>query len=167
MTNFGKWRRVTIAAVAASLAAGFGAHAWGHGGHHGHDRGAMMDPAKVDERIESMVKRMLSRVEATEEQRTKVSAIAKQAASDLRGMREKQHALRAKGLELLGAPTVDRAAIEGLRAEQMKLADEASKRVSVAMADSAEVLTPEQRAKLAQGIKDRQGRWSERHKPRG
>jgi len=167
MTNFGKLRRVAIAAMAASLAVGFGAQAWAHGGHHGRDRGAMADPAKMDERIESMVKRMLSRVDATDEQRAKVSAIAKQAATDLRGMREKQRAVRAKGVELLSAPTVDRAAIESLRTEQMKLADEASRRVSLAMADSAEVLTPEQRAKLAQGLKERQARWSERHKPRG
>ena len=159
MTNFGKLRRTAIAAVVAGLAAGIGSHAWAHGGHHGHDRGAMADPAKMDERIESMVKRMLSRVDATEEQRAKVSAIAKQAAADLRGLRDKQRALRTKGLELLGAPTVDRAAIEGLRAEQMKLADEASKRVSLALADTADVLTPEQRAKLAQGMKERQGRW--------
>lgn len=159
MTDFGKLRRVAIAAMAASLAVGFGAQAWAHGGHHGRDRGAMADPAKMDERIESMVKRMLSRVDATEEQRAKVSAIAEQAAADLRGLRDKQRALRTRGMELLGAPTVDRAAMEGLRAEQMKLADEASKRVSLAMADSAEVLTPEQRAKLAQGMKERQGRW--------
>lgn len=165
MTNFGKLRRTAIAAIVAGLAAGIGTHAWAHGGHH--DRGAMADPAKMDERIESMVKRMLSRVDATEEQRTKVTAIAKQAGADLRGLREKQQSLRAKGLELLGAPTVDRAAIEGLRAEQMKLADEASKRVSVALADTADVLTPEQRAKLAQAMKERQGRWGGHHRMRG
>ena len=159
MTNFGRLRRTAIVAAMAGLAAGLGTHAWAHGGHHGRDRGAMADPAKMDERIESMVKRMLSRVDATDEQRAKVSAIAKQAGADLRGLREKQQSLRAKGLELLGAPTVDRAAIEGLRAEQMKLADEASKRVSLALADTADVLTPEQRAKLAQAMKERQGRW--------
>ncbi len=52
MTNFGKWRRTAIAAMVAGLAAGFGGHAWAHGGHHGGDRGAMADPAKMDERIE-------------------------------------------------------------------------------------------------------------------
>lgn len=167
MTNFGKLRRTAIAAIVAGLAAGIGGHAWAHGGHHGHDRGAMMDPAKMDERIESMAKRMLSRVEATDEQRAKVSAIAKQAATDLRGLREKQRAVRAKGVELLSAPTVDRAAIESLRSEQMKLADDASKRVSLALADTADVLTPEQRAKLAQAMKERQGRWGGHHRMRG
>ena len=119
MNQFGKWRRVAIAATVASVAAGFGANAWSHGGQHGRDRGAMSDPAKADERIESVVKRMLSRVDATDEQRAKVSAIAKQAATDLRGLRGQQRELRAKGLELLGAPSVDRGAIEALRAEQM------------------------------------------------
>lgn len=164
MSRFNHWRRLAIAATAASLAAGLGAQAWAHGGHHGRDRGAMTDPAKMDEKIEAVVKRMLSRVDATEEQRAKVSAIAKQAATELRGLRSQQRELRAKGLELLGATSVDRGAIEALRAEQMKLADEASKRMSTALADTAEVLTPEQRTKLAQAIKERRGRWGG-HRP--
>ena len=63
-------------------------------------------------------------------------------------MREKAQSARQRGRELLTQPTVDRAAIEALRAEQMALADAASKRFAQALGDAAEVLTPEQRRKL-------------------
>jgi Spy/CpxP family protein refolding chaperone len=159
MKAFDRWRRVALAAMAGTLVAGVGFNAMAHGGGHGwHRGGEAMDPAKMDERIEHMVKRMLERVDATEEQRAKVATIAKAAAGDLRGLRGRQQELRAKGIELLAAPAVDRNAIERLRAEQMKLADEASKRVSLALADTAEVLTPEQRAKMAERIKERHSR---------
>jgi Spy/CpxP family protein refolding chaperone len=51
--------------------------------------------------------------------------------------------------ELLLQPTMDRAALEALRAEQIASADEASKKLVQFLADAADVLTPEQRAKLA------------------
>jgi len=51
---------------------------------------------------------------------------------------------------LLAAPTIDRAAIEKLRAEQITLADASSKRMTQALADAGEVLNPEQRKKLAE-----------------
>jgi Spy/CpxP family protein refolding chaperone len=61
---------------------------------------------------------------------------------------------------LLSAATIDRAAIEALRAEQVALADATSKRLAQALADTADVLTPEQRVKLAERVSRRMGRWS-------
>ncbi len=158
MKAFNRWRRVAMAGMAGTVLAGAGFGALAHGGGHGWHRGGAMDPAKMDERIEHVVKRMLERVNATEEQRARVNVIAKAAAGDLRGLRGKHQELRAKGIELLAAPKVDRAAIESLRVEQIRLADEASKRVSLALADTADVLTPEQRAKMAERIKERHSR---------
>jgi len=160
MKTISRWRRVAVAALAGSIAMGAGFQAFAHGRHHGGSHAAM-DPAKMDQRVESMVERMLGRVNATEEQRVKVTAIAKQAAADLRAIRGTRGELRSKGMALLAAPTVDRAAIEALRVEQIKLADDASKRMAQALADTAEVLTPEQRAKLAERLKE--GRGHRRH----
>jgi Spy/CpxP family protein refolding chaperone len=59
---------------------------------------------------------------------------------------------RRQARQLLTAPTVDRPALEALRAAQLAEADAASRRMVQAIADAAEVLTPEQRAKLAQRL---------------
>lgn len=160
MKAVNKWRRIAIAALAGSVAAGIGFSALGHGSHGWHGRGgAAMDPVKMDERIESGVKRVLGGVDASDEQRARVTQIARQAAAELRGLRAQQMELRSKGLALLAAPEVDRAAIEALRAEQVRLVDAASKRISAALADTADVLTQAQRAKLAEHMKARGGRW--------
>ena len=58
-------------------------------------------------------------------------------------------------MELLSAPTIDRAAIERLRAEQIQGADAVSKRMAQAFADAAEVLTPDQRKKVAERMQKR------------
>lgn len=154
-------RGAAIATVVGALAAGFGGHAWSHGGPGGMHRGFMggsQDPAKADERIERMVKHFADRVEATPEQRSKLTDIAKAAARDLRPLREKARDARKRGMALLAAPTIDRAAIERLRAEQIQAADAVSKRMSQAFADAAEVLTPDQRKKVAERMQRRHSR---------
>src|SRR5262249_61204028 len=83
--------------------------------------------------------------DATADQQRKLVAIAKGAIDDLLPLREKLHANRAKALDLFTAGTVDRAAIERLRSEQLALAETASKRIAQALGDAAEVLNPEQR----------------------
>ena len=59
--------------------------------------------------------------------------------------------------EALAAPTIDRTKIESLRADRMKLADAASQRMTTALVDAAEVLTPAQRADLASRFQRRRG----------
>ena len=65
---------------------------------------------------------------------------------------------RTKAVELLAAPTIDRAAMEQVRAGELALAETASKRVTQAIADAAETLQPAQRAKLAEKMKQRMER---------
>jgi len=158
-------RRAGLATLVAALATGFGAGAWAQGGPgygmHGHaGRGFMggpLDPAQMDLRVERMAKHMAVEVDATPEQTAKLAEIAKSAAKELRPMRQKVQEARRRGMELLAAPTVDRAAIEKLRSEQIAAADAASRRLSQALADAAEVLTPEQRKRLAEHLQHRRG----------
>ena len=140
-----RFRRITLATLAGGVAAGFGwkAFAGGRHGHHGH--GSM-----TEERIEKMVKHFGIEVDATPEQQQKLTAIAKQVAKDLEPMRAQAMDARKQAIELLSAPNVDRAAIEKLRASKVQHADAASRRVTQALADAAEVLNPEQRKKLAE-----------------
>ena len=91
-----------------------------------------------------MVAHLAIEIDATEEQKTKLTAIFVGAANDLMPLRaemmESRHAGELVGL--LTAPTVDRAAIETFRAEKMALADQASRRIAQALGEAAEVLTP-------------------------
>src|SRR5262249_14918223 len=102
--------------------------------------------------------------DAPPEQQQKPRAIAKSAITALAPMREKVRATRDKARELLTASTVDRAAIEKLRAEQVATMDALSKRLAQAVGDAAEVLTPDQRRKLGEmlpplGEHGRGGYW--------
>ena len=109
-------------------------------------------------RMEWAIDRALWSVDATAEQRKKITAIAERAADDIYALREQHLAVRQQIRQALAAPTVDHAKIEALRGEQMKLADTASQRITAALVEAAEVLTPEQRADLARRMERRQ-RW--------
>lgn len=143
-------------ALAGSANAGWG---WGPGGSRfGHHHGPMvatLEPAEVKERVERMVAHLAIEIDATEEQKQKLTAIFLGAANDLLPLRaemmESRHADELVGL--LTAPTVDRAAIETFRAEKLGLADQASRRIAEALGEAAEVLTPAQRAEIGERIK--------------
>ena len=162
------FRNAAIAALLTS-AAGIGATvAWAApGGHGGWHRGGFMGGPMSDERIEKMVKHFAVEINATPEQTTKLTNIAKGASQDLRPLREKAREARKRGMELLSAPTIDRAAIERLRTEQMQAADALSKRMSQAFADAAEVLTPDQRKKVAERMHKRHERHQRPDRQRG
>jgi Spy/CpxP family protein refolding chaperone len=114
-----------------------------------------MDPAALSRRIEAMIAFRLADIDVTPEQRDRIATILKGAANDLRTSRKQHLQARRQSMELLAAPTIDRAQLEKLRVEQMQLGENASRRMLQALMDSAEVLTPEQRAKLAERFQRR------------
>jgi Spy/CpxP family protein refolding chaperone len=134
------------AAVVAS-AHGMGMHRWA-GHHFMHDRGDG-DGREISEHAGRMAGHLARRVDATDAQKQKLIQIAQGLAREVQPVRQKMYEARKRAMSLLTAPATDRAAIEALRAEQMALADEVSRKLVTALADVAETLTPEQRAKLA------------------
>ena len=109
----------------------------------------------VPRRLDWAVSRLLSDVNASEEQKTKVRTIADAELGDLQKLSRQHQDSHTALLAILKAPTVDRAKLESLRAQSVQGLDEASKRLSVGLADLADVLTPQQRQKLA----DSAERW--------
>ena len=141
-----------VAGVTGSLlSTAFGqGQSWHHAGWRGGGVfGGSLTPAQIDDRIDRMTKHMAIELDATTDQQVKIASIAKAAVADLRPLREKAQAARSQAVALLTAPTVDRTAIDRLRTEQIGLAETASKRIAQALADATEVLSPEQRRKVA------------------
>lgn len=141
-----------VAALGAGLAFHRAAHAHGGRGRWGGD----MDPATMGKRIDAMVAWVLADVDATPEQKDKIGSIVKAAANDLAPMRQQHQSARKQAIELLAAPTIDRARFESLRINQQQLGESAMRRASQAFLDVADVLTPAQRQQLA-------ARWQRRH----
>jgi periplasmic protein CpxP/Spy len=158
-------RRWTVAAIAAAAVAVAGAalswhshaHAFGPG-HHRQGGWEQMDPETMDKRIEAMTAFRLADIDATPEQKSRITAIMKGVANDLSSLRGQGRELRSKSMQLLAAPTIDRAQLEALRVQQVQLHETVSRRMLQAMADAAEVLTPEQRARLAERMQRRHER---------
>ena len=165
----GRRRRRWLPVAAIALAAAFtGAVASSAIGQYGppwgrwHGPGFMhgpLTPAQVEDRVDRGIRHAVIELDATPEQQEKLRAIARGAVKDLLPIREKAQAARERAAELLTQPKVDRAAIEAFRAEQLGLADAASKRFAQAIADAAEVLTPEQRQKANEWAKWRRSFW--------
>lgn len=142
----------------------------GHGGWGGHGQGGPMQGGPMQGMPrrgwmmgfgpERMIEFALSSVGATSEQKLKIVEIAQAAMNDLRPLRDRRYTAGLKLAILLKAETVDRGAIERLRAEEMGALDAGTKRAAQAVADAAEVLTPAQRQQLVQ-------RWENRFNRRG
>jgi protein CpxP len=150
--------------VVAVAGAAVGAYAQGMGGHEhgGPGHGMMMMFGGSPQQIGRGIDHLLDGLGATDAQRAQIKQIAIAAATDLKAQREADQTLRAKGLQIFAAPTPDAAAAESLRQQMLAQHDQASKRMLQAMLDVSKVLTPEQRAKLAERVQQRQAIMQER-----
>jgi periplasmic protein CpxP/Spy len=151
----GKIRRRWFAGLAALgglglLGAQAQAHGWGR-----RDR---LDPEEMTRRLDWRIGRLVQEAGGTPQQKDRLVAIATAALADVRPLRDQMRQARRAGLDLLAAPVIDRRALEQVRATQMQASDARSRRMVQAMADAAEVLTPEQRVKVAERLKLRMDR---------
>jgi periplasmic protein CpxP/Spy len=151
-----------IGAVAVLIGATAYVRAQVGGWHHGW-RGPMSAEVLSD-RIEMGVKFVLSDIDATADQKARVTTILQTAAKDVHGLAGQHFAARDQIREILSAPSIDRARLETIRENELQFADQASKRALEGIADAAEVLTPEQRVQLARQMEEHHKRWhGDRH----
>ncbi|MGY6707332.1 MAG: Spy/CpxP family protein refolding chaperone [Rhizobiaceae bacterium] len=157
------WRRVAIAGAIAVVAMGVGAAAatsgvstfYGPAMHVAMGSGGM-GKGFAERRFD----RMMTEIEASDEQAERLRDIFEAARDDLMPARADFHAFRDDLAALITAPRIDRAAAERMRAERVEAIDEASRRMTEAFIEAAEVLTPEQRVALVEKFEER--RWQGR-----
>jgi Spy/CpxP family protein refolding chaperone len=99
-----------------------------------------------------MIGNALDSVGASAEQEGKVHDIVVARFAEIAPNPETHAAMRKHALELLAAPTIDRAEVEKMRAEAVATFDTKSKAVVGGLLEIADQLTPDQRAKLAAEI---------------
>ncbi len=163
-------RKVIVLATAAAIALGgaFGVQAfansntYGHmklyaaykgGGHGGHHKGfAELSDADIKAQIVRIVKHAAIEIDATAEQQEKITALLVAVAKDLKPLHGEMRAAGQKIHAMLLAETIDRTALEKLRAERLAEAERISKDLVGALADVAEILSPEQRKLLDERI---------------
>ena len=115
--------------------------------------GAAKDPAAMEARFDKMLAEMVP--DATAAQKARLKTIAGGVHGDLGSVHARFEESHRRLHDLLLRPTIDRAALEALRAEQLRQIDSVSRHLVGALADAAEVLTPEQRARFAAAHKRR------------
>jgi Spy/CpxP family protein refolding chaperone len=137
---------VTLIAIPLVIA---GALAFAHqsGGHHG-----AMHSQPVEAHLDRFAG-LLTKIGASDAQKSQIEGLLRGTFDNVGGLREGHHAALGQMHELLFAPTIDRAKMESLRAQQIKSLDDASRDLVTTFQAAAEVLSPEQRAALAQEMR--------------
>ena len=148
-----KSKRITLATLAGGLAAAASFNAFARRG-----PGSTHGPMDLDR----MLNHLYVEINATEEQKQRLDPLVRQTVKELSPLRESLRNGRQEAFGLLAQDRVDPAALEALRTRQIELADQASRTVTKALVEAAEVLNPAQRKQLAAHFARQRGR---RHFP--
>ena len=140
------------AAIASAIAVGGTREARAMRGFFGRDHGphrhGFQDLEAAREHAELAAEWLLRSVDASEEQQARVREIVGASVGALAPLADQHRAHHQALVELLAQESIDRAALESLRAQELGLADQASRTLVASLADVAEALTPAQRAEL-------------------
>ena len=132
-----------LIAGSTSAIAGFGGH-WG--GHHGQGSKSL---GEMQEHVEDRLEWVLDALDTNDEQSAQLKTISKELVSNLYPLKDQHRANKRNFMEQLASATPDAEALEDLRRQELQLADIASAQVLAALLKSNDVLTSEQREKIA------------------
>lgn len=141
---------LVVALVGASLVAGCG---------HSHRGRWSDDPARLEEHVKKHVDRLLSKLDATDEQRQKVYALRDRLMPDLVALMKGRSAGKQEFVELWNQPTLDAGKLTALVDKRIDEFRAAGHDLANATAEFHAILTPEQRAKLGQMCEKGGGGW--------
>ena len=105
--------------------------------------------------MEFVVNRMLTKVDATDEQKEEIDGILDGAFEEFEAKRADHEAKHEELREILTAETIDREALEAMRVEAVEHFEEGSLAFTDVIVEVSEVLTAEQREQLAEMIEER------------
>jgi Spy/CpxP family protein refolding chaperone len=131
---------VLAGAVGIAWAAGVRPAGFFHGCH---------NPAMVRDFVEFRIGKALKQVGASDAQQQQIMAIVNAQFDKHMGMAAVHEQMHQQLLAALTGATVDRTAVETVRADAITRIDQGSKDLAKALGDIAEVLTPAQRQQLA------------------
>ena len=157
MSLFSRKRAALFVLTAGvALAAGIGAVAHEAGMpivmHHG-----PMTAEDITAHVDMFLQHVYTETGATDAQKAQIEPIVRQTLADLLPMHQHAQDFHKQALQALSGDRVDRVALETLRAEHLQAADAASRRITQALADVADVLTPAQRKALAAHVAELHG----------
>lgn len=145
-----RWMLAGVTAIAACTlgAAGAGLAQSRHGTVGMHMmHGGTAGPAAMNAHLDAMLKELVP--DATPDQAARLKADMKAVHGDMGAVHAQFEQTHQQLHALLFAPTIDRAALERVRADQIRQIDQASKQLVDKLVAAAEVLTPAQRAGIA------------------
>ena len=157
--------RVLLLGMLVAVLATVAVSTWAQPMRHGHGGGMGMGPGMMGgspEHADRMVDHMLDGLNATDAQRSQIKQIAQAAAADMKAQHQAGRALRQSAMQAFTAPNVDANAVESIRQQMLAQHDQMSRRMTQAMLDISNVLTPEQRATMAARMQERAARMQER-----
>ncbi len=163
----------SVGLVLVSVTAALSLSAWAAGGPPdyppgGPEAGAMQEPGRcpgmggpmMGERdAEGMpfaghhLKHLLDEAKASEAQRAQIYQISEKAQADIRALHEEGHSLHEEALAFWAKPKLDAAEAENLRQRMDAHHEVMSKRITQALLDVGNVLTPAQRATVAESMR--------------
>jgi protein CpxP len=132
-----------LAVPAATALAGEGFH------HRGGDEMGAFQGRRMEKRLDA--------VGATDAQKAQIKAAWENLRPQLKAVREERIKVRQDLRKALTATTIDAKAVESLRKQNLALADKASALITQGMVASANVLTPDQRQKIAADLEQHKG----------